>query len=531
MTQVLLLCALVVILCIASGKISSRLGIPSLLLFIGLGMVFGSDGLLKIPFDNYAFAEQICSVALIFIMFYGGFGTNWKKAKPVAKKAAWLSTLGVVLTALLTGLFCYFILRFPPLESLLVGSVLSSTDAASVFAVLRSKKLNLRHGTASLLEVESGSNDPASYMLTMSALTLMSGAKAGKLAYMFFSQIVYGILIGVIIALAARFVLKKFDFTKSGGLDSVFVFAIAIFAYALPATIGGNGYLSVYLAGIILGNSEIKNKISLVHFFDGITDLAQIAIFFLLGLLATPSRMPSILLPAIGIVLFLTFVARPLAVFTILGPARCTMQQQLLVSWAGLRGAASIVFAIMATVSDVYTKYDLFHIVFCVALFSVAFQGTLLPKVAQWLHMVSNDEDVLKTFTDYQDETEMQLIKVFVPEGHPYVGKMLNEIKMAIGALVVMIKRGSEYLIPHGDTVIQQGDMLVLGGEEYREEDQVKLRELKIGADHSWAGREIKELSLPSKTLIIMLKKGDGSMLVPNGETRIEADDVVVLSS
>ena len=368
MTSYILLVAAVILLCLSLNKMSNKLGIPMLLAYILLGMMFGTDGILKIPFDNFTIAEQICTVSLIFIMFYGGFGTNWKQAKPVAGKAVLLSTVGVILTAVTTGAFCHFILRMDFWESMLIGSVISSTDAASVFSILRSKRLNLKNNTASMLEVESGSNDPCSYMLTVIILTIMSGELSGSsLVVMIFSQINFGILVGVVVALAAAFILKKVNFATDG-FDTIFVFSMALVSYAGASMINGNGYLAAYIAGIILGNTPLHHKKSLVHFFDGITGLMQMLIFFLLGLLAYPSQLPKILPIALAIAVFLTFVARPVSVFAILMPFRCPVKQQLLVSWAGLRGAASIVFAIMATVSPAYTKNDLFHIVIFIVL-------------------------------------------------------------------------------------------------------------------------------------------------------------------
>lgn len=250
MPTLLLLCAVILILCLAGNRLSQKFGVPALLLFMGLGMLFGSDGLFKIPFDNYQFAEQICSIALIFIMFYGGFGTNWNAAKPVAVRAVLLSSAGVILTAALTGLFCYFILRFAFLESMLIGAVISSTDAASVFSILRSKKLNLKEHTASLLEIESGSNDPFSYMLTVIILTLMQGSSStGSIAYLIFSQVVYGAIFGVVIAIAAIWILRRLSFSQSG-MDTIFVLAVALLSYAIPSALGGNGYLSAYITGI-----------------------------------------------------------------------------------------------------------------------------------------------------------------------------------------------------------------------------------------------------------------------------------------
>lgn len=530
MATFLLIAALVVITCIICSGLSNRYGLPSLLIFIVLGMLFGSDGIFRIPFDNIAMAEQICSTALIFIMFYGGFVTNWTMAKPIAVKAVWLSTLGVVLTALATALFCHLILGMQPLESFLIGAVVSSTDAASVFSILRSKKLNLKHGSASLLEMESGSNDPASYMLTMIALLLFQGESTSMVLPMALKQIIFGIASGVLIAYAAIFILKKAGFMKEG-LDAIFVLAIAAAAYAAPQEIGGNGYLSAYLAGLILGNSKIKNKVSLIHFFDGVTQLSQISIFFLLGLLAFPSQLPAIFSTALFIALFLTFVARPFAVFAILTPARCSIRQSLLVSWAGLRGAASIVFAIMAVSGGADTNHDIFHIVFCIALVSVAFQGTLLPYCSRRLDMVDNQTSVLKTFNDYQEETQMQLIKTAIPKQHPWVGKSIRELKFMIDALVVMIKRNDETIIPKGDTVLHAGDFLILSGEAYHDDGDVALTEIQITASHPWLDKMIKELTLPDQTLIMIIRRADGTVLVPKGKNRIKEGDVLVLSN
>ena len=271
MAILLLLCCAVILSCIIANRFSNKFGMPALLCFMALGMIFGSDGLFKISFNNYTMTEQLCTVALIFIMFYGGFGTNWQTARPVAVKAGILSTFGVIVTALLTCFFCYKILHFSYSESFLIGSVLSSTDAASVFSILRSKNLSLKNSTAPLLEIESGSNDPMAYMLTMIALAMLSGDTGTSIPVMLFTQITFGAAVGVASAYIGIAVLQKGDIV-SEGMDTVFVIALALLSYALPTVIGGNGYLSVYLTGIILGNSPISNKITLVHFLTGLRD-------------------------------------------------------------------------------------------------------------------------------------------------------------------------------------------------------------------------------------------------------------------
>lgn len=529
----LLLIAVVIVACVFLNGLSGKLGIPVLLAFIALGMVFGSDGLLKIPFENYQFAETICSVALIFIMFYGGFGTSWSEARPVAGKAVMLSTLGVVFTAGFVGLFCMLVLKINWKESLLIGSVISSTDAASVFSVLRSRRLNLKENTASLLEVESGSNDPCSYMLTVLMLTLMSGSMtAGEVVWMVFAQIVFGVVCGVVIALAACFLMKKAP-VWDNGFDMAFVVAVALFSYAVPQLIGGNGYLSVYLAGIIMGNTKIPNKKSLVHFFDGFTGLMQMLIFFLLGLLAFPSQMPDIILPAVAIALFLTFIARPLSVALILTPQKCSVRQQILVSWSGLRGAASIVFAIMATISEAYMKNDLFHIVFCIVLLSISFQGTLIPFFSRKLDMIDDSGNVMRTFNDYSEEKPVQFVKLSIKkEGHPWMNRQVKEVELPPCTLLVMILREKEKIIPKGDTVFQKGDVAVLSAAAFTEEEEVQLSltEVEIGDKHEWRDKKIAEIALEKDQLMIIVERGDKT-IIPGGNVVLQKGDKVVVSS
>lgn len=244
MTQLLILVSLVILTCILCNRVTTKFGVPMLLAFILLGMVFGSEGLFRIPFDDFQFAETICSVALIFIMFYGGFSTSWKAARPAAGKAILLSSAGTIITALLTGLFCHLVLKFSMLEGMLTGAVLASTDAASVFSVLRSQKLSLKYNTDSLLEVESGSNDPFAYMLTIIFLSAMNGTSTQSIPVQIistaFSQVFFGVILGVAIAFAARWFLSNFNF-ETNGFDAAFMLATAVLAYALPSAVGGNG--------------------------------------------------------------------------------------------------------------------------------------------------------------------------------------------------------------------------------------------------------------------------------------------------
>ena len=518
--------AFIAMLCVLFDKISARLGIPMLLAFILLGMLFGSDGLFKIEFEDFQFAEQFCSIALIFIIFYGGFGTNWREGRRVAAQSALLSSVGVLLTTLLSGLFCHFALGFEWLESLLIGAVLGSTDAASVFSVLRSKKLGLKYATASMLELESGSNDPGAYMLTVILLSVMQGGgSAGEIAYMIFAQVVFGVLGGVLFSLIGLFACKRLK-AGSEGFEAIYVTALALLAYAVPAYFGGNGYLSAYILGIVLGNSSINNKKSLVNYFDGMTGIAQMSIFFLLGLLSFPSQMPAIILPAVLLFLFLTFIARPLAVSALLLPFRTKRNAIAVVAFAGFRGATSIVFAIMATVSEAQTQNDLFHMVFCVVLLSIALQGSLLPLVSKKLHMIDENENVMKTFTDYSSETHIRFIPLELDANHAWIGCRIRDITLPPKTRIVLILRGEERVIPKGNTTMLENDTLILSATESQPSDLVELAEQEIDSGHEWLGQRLADISLPD--MIIVLVKRNGKAFVPNGDTRLREHDRIV---
>lgn len=479
MTVIILAVALVILLCVLAERFSDKFGMPALILFMFIGMVFGSDGLFKIPFEDFKVAETVCSIALIFIMFYGGFNTKWKAAKSVAGKAVLLSTAGVLITAGITTVLCHYVLKLSFAESFMIGAVLSSTDAASVFSILRKKKLNLKDGTASILELESGSNDPVSYLLTIIAISAMNQEASDSIALTIVLQIVVAIIIGIVLAKLSVFVMTRTPLI-SEGLDMIFVIAMVLVCFGITAFLKGNTYLSVYLFGIILGNSRIKHKDTLISFFDGVTGLSQILIFFLIGLLTFPHKMPDIIPTAFAIVFFITVIARPIAVFLLLIPAKCSVRQCLLISWAGLRGAASSVFAITAVAAGISMKEDLFHIVFMVSLFSVAIQGTLLPAVSKKLDMVDDESDVRKTFNDYQDETSLQLVCMHIDSDHNWKDKMIKDVSIPKGWLALMIRRGKESVVTKGDTLLLENDSLILSVPPYTTNEKEHLYERVI---------------------------------------------------
>ena len=461
MVYVLALSSIVILSAIFTNRFLSALGIPALFFFLCLGLLFGSDGLFKIDYSDFELTKEISSIALGFIIFYGGFCTKWKTAKPALYQSIILSTFGVLFTAIAVGLFCYYALKLPLLESFLFGSVIGSTDAASVFSILKSKKLHLKEHTAPLLELESGSNDPMSYILVVLALTLMQGESPEFVFWLFLKQMILGILTGVFVAKCAIYIFQKTKVVTDGN-DSLFVISLVLASYLLPMIYDGNPFLAVYFFGIILGNSRIDNKISMMNFFDSLTKLAQIGIFFILGLLATPTKLPDVLNSGVLIFLFLTLVARPIVVFILLSPFKSSVGQKILVAWAGLRGVASIVFAIIAMDSNVELDYDLFHLVFLISVLSVAFQGTILPWIARVSDMIDEKIDIRKTFNDYQEECAVKFMRVTVPLKHQWIGKKISEISFPESSLVLYIKRDGKRILPQNSTKIKEGDRITL---------------------------------------------------------------------
>lgn len=519
--------SVIILLCILAEKFSDKFGLPALILFMFIGMVFGSDGIFGIAFDDFSLAENVCSIALVFIMFYSGFNTKWSAAKAYSVKAVSLSTVGVVLTALITMLLCHYLLRLSWAESFLIGAVLSSTDAASVFSILRKKRLNLKDGTASILEVESGSNDPMSFMLTTIAVGFFGATESGSVVLMVVLQMLVGIVAGIAAAMITLWISKKTRLI-SDGLDTIFLIGMVLLCYALSSLLRGNAYLSLYLFGIIIGNSRIRSKQTLIPFFDGVTSLSQILVFFVIGLLSYPSQMPGIMSIAVAIAVFLTLVARPITVLLLLVIQKCSLRQCALISWAGLRGASSCVFAIMAVATGITMHQDLFHIVFMTTLISVAIQGGLLPLVAKKLQMIDNNADVTKTFNDYQEETSLQLMRMYIPQDHNWIHRKIKDVSMPYGSLAIMIKRGDESIITKGDTEILPHDTLILSVPPYVPTEDEQLQELLIDKKHRWCNQTIGALSLSDDELIALIIR-NGQTIIPDGKTVIHEGDSVVV--
>lgn len=528
-TLFLILIVVVILTCIWLNNISARIGVPTLLAFIVLGIVFGNVGAIPVYLDNHSFAKDVCTVALIFIMFYGGFGTRWETVRPVVRESVLLASAGVIATAGLTGLFCRFALSWGWAESFLLGSVVSSTDAASVFSILRSKRLGLKNHTAPMLEMESGSNDPCSYMLTAIMISVINGTASGlSVVWLVFAQLAFGALSGWAIARIASAVLQNIKFTTDG-FDTLFVFATAIAAYAVPDLIGGNGYLSAYIVGVMLGNEEFRGKKPMVGFFDGLTGLMQVLIFFLLGLLARPAMLHKAILPALAISAFMLLIGRPVAVFSILTPFRkYSSRQQGLISFVGLRGAASIVFAIMAVTGVPTLRTDLFNTVFCIVLISISLQGSLIPWISRKLDMTDASADVMKTFNDYSENTEMQFSQIDIKEGCSWDGKMIKELGLPQDMLIVLVLRNDGHIMARGDTKLLAGDKVIVISKTY-EDTETYLIEKTVKPDGKRAGHAIRDFS--SDGLILLVRRGTREF-IPHGNTVLhEGDSLVILKT
>ncbi len=519
--------SLVILLCVISEKFSYKVKVPALIFFMFVGMLFGTDGILQIEYSDFKSAEMICSIGLIFIMFDGGFNTNWRSARPYVVKAVSLSTVGVLLTAVFTTLCCHFLMKLSLQESFLVSAVLASTDAASVFSILKSNNLDLKDGTSSILEVESGSNDPMAYLLTVTAIGIMSSGQTGNIVLMIVVQLAVGLVMGFLFAYASRYILSLKN-ALTDGLDVIFILAIVMLCYSVTDKLGGNAYLSVYILGLYLGNSRMNSKKAILSFFNELTSLLQILIFFVIGLLSFPKSMPASIPFSLAIAGILTFISRPLMSVLLLLPQKCSLRQCLLISWAGLRGASSIVFAIVAVSSGIALSFDLFHVVFLVSLLSIAVQGAFLAPISRWLRLVEEEANVYKTFNDYEESVDFQFTRIRVKEGSSWAGKKVKEVDFPAGAQAVMIKRKGRSFAARGSSILEAGDDLILNMPPYYPGDRERVMEVDVYRNHKWAGKTVEELKIPSNQLIIMVIR-DEEKIIPNGDTLIKEGDVLLL--
>ena len=393
--NILLIGSILLFVSIVVGKTGYRFGVPALLLFLLVGMLFGSDGL-GLQFHNAKIAQFIGMVALSVILFSGGMDTKFKEIRPILSPGIVLSTVGVFLTALFTGLFIWYLsgmswtnIHFPLITSLLLASTMSSTDSASVFAILRSQKMNLKHNLRPMLELESGSNDPMAYMLTIVLIQFIQsdGMGTGNIIGSFIIQFLVGAAAGYILGKLAILILNKINIDNQS-LYPILLLSFVFFTFAITDLLRGNGYLAVYIAGMMVGNHKITFRKEIATFMDGLTWLFQIIMFLMLGLLVNPHEMIEVAVVALLIGVFMIVIGRPLSVFLCLLPFRkITLKSRLFVSWVGLRGAVPIIFATYPVVANVEGSNMIFNIVFFITIVSLIVQGTSVSFVARLLHL------------------------------------------------------------------------------------------------------------------------------------------------
>lgn len=463
--NILLVGSVLLLVSIIVGKTSYKFGVPTLLLFLAIGMLAGSDGIGGINFDKPEIAQFIGIVALNFILFSGGLDTNWKSVKPILKEGLALSTLGVLLTAVTLGTFVWFVTDFTIYESMLLGSIVSSTDAAAVFSILRSKSLALKTNLRPTLELESGSNDPMAYVLTIAFLTLVINQDLSLVSIipMFLQQMILGGIAGFAFGRFSKYIINKIKLDFEG-LYPVLVIALMFITFSATDFLGGNGFLAIYICAVYLGNQELIHKKTILKMYDGLAWLMQIVLFLTLGLLVFPTQV----FPYIGIglliSLFLIVVARPISVFLSLLFFKMKLRRRFYISWVGLRGAVPIVFATYPLLAGIEKANMIFNIVFFISVTSILIQGTTLSIFAKWLNValpekVKPKSEIEKFITDFP-KSNMKEIEI-LPE-YFAVKKRIIDLNFPKSAFIVMIKRNGEYLRPGGSTIIEANDTLMV---------------------------------------------------------------------
>lgn len=475
--NVLLIGSILLFVSIVVGKTGYRFGVPTLLLFLVVGMLFGSDGL-GIQFHDAKEAQFIGMVALSIILFSGGMDTKFSEIRPVLRPGILLSTLGVLFTALFTGLFIWWLsgldgtnIHFPLTVSILLAATMSSTDSASVFAILRSQKMNLKHNLRPMLELESGSNDPMAYMLTIVMIQLSlsgSGTDWFSIALSFGIQFLVGAAAGYLLGKLAILMLNRLNIDNQA-LYPILLLSFVFFTFAITDRLQGNGYLAVYIAGMMVGNHRIMHRKEIYTFMDGLSWLFQIIMFLCLGLLVNPHEMVEVSVVALLISLFMIVVGRPLSVWLCLLPfgRHISMRSRLFVSWVGLRGAVPIIFATYPVVREVPGAGQIFNIVFFITIVSLIVQGTTVSRMARWLGLSTPLPQNGNTFgVELPEEMGSDLRDLTVTAELLAQGTTLKELNLPQGTLVMIVKRGDDHLVPNGSLRLQLGDKLLLISEK-----------------------------------------------------------------
>jgi potassium/hydrogen antiporter len=459
--NILFIGSLLLLISIMAGQTSSRFGVPTLIFFLIVGVLAGSEGIGGIAFDNPQIAQFIGVVALNFILFSGGLDTDWNHVKPLVWRGISLSTIGVFVTAFAVGIFVHLVFGFTLAEGLLLGSVVSATDAAAVFSILRSRGVKLKGSLSPVLEFESGSNDPMAYFLTISLTSVIANGNVSGLELVidFLQEFIIGAAMGFAMGKVSHWLINRIKL-EADGLYPVLLLALAMFTYSATHFIGGNGFLAIYLSAVVLGNSNFIHKRTLIRFYEGQAWLMQIVLFLTLGLLVFPSRIVSVAGMGLLISFFLIFVARPIGVFTSLAFFKTNLRSKLFLSWVGLRGGVPIVFATYPLLAGLEKSSLIFNLVFFISVTSVLFQGTTLAFVAKLLGVAAPASSSKTEITNPLEQHRSQLTEIHVPRTSSMVGKRIVNLKIPATVSITYIRRGQNYIQPVGATIIQAGDVL-----------------------------------------------------------------------
>ena len=470
--NILLIGAVLLMAGILIQKPGYRFGIPALLLFLVVGMIFGCDGL-GVQFDDVRGAQFVGMVSLSIILFAGGLGTRIKDIKPILAPGIVLSTVGVLLTTAITGIFVWWIsglswtsIHFALLPSMLLAATMSSTDSASVFGILGAQKMNLKHNLRPTLELESGSNDPMAYLITtmlVDVLVTGDSVTVVSLLRIFLVQFVLGALLGFAFGRLGVWMLNRLNLDNRA-LYPIMAVAICFLTFSLTDTLGGNGYLAIYVTGIVIGNEKVSFRRETITFIDGLSWLCQIVMFLMLGLLVNPLEMWQVAGMALLIGLFMIVVARPISVFFSLIPfSNIPFKGKVFISWVGLRGAVPILFATYPVVAGLEDHYTIFNIVFFITILSLLVQGTTITSMAQYLKL---SEPLLNDVSDFgveiPEDSGSSLKDLYVTATMLEKGCFVRDLHLPQGQLVMMVKRDKELLVPNGQLELLEGDHLLI---------------------------------------------------------------------
>ena len=461
--EILLIVSILLISAILLNKIGGKVGVPSLLIFILVGIIAGSDVTGGIYFEDYYLSQFIGIVAISYILFMGGLSVDIDELKPVFKEGAVLATAGVFVTGIVTGFLCYYFLDLSLLECMLLGGIISSTDAAAVFSVLRSKSISLTNNLKPLLEFESGSNDPMAVFLTVGMIGLITAqSDLSYLVFDFFKQMILGVFSGYLTAKATVWLINKIKL-EYDSLYLVITLASVLFTYSFISLIGGNGFIGVYVCGLVMASMKFVNKKTLIKFHDATAWIMQITMFLILGLLVNFKYGFTFVRQAFCVAMVLTFIARPVAVLLTTIPFKRPFREKLMISWVGLRGAAPIVLATFPLTANIPNSSEIFNIVFFVVIISVLLQGTTISYVAKKLKVDAPLDVEHKSILEYDgSHTNNKMIEFTVPENSQICGKQIFELNLPQGSLVSLIYKNGDYIIPTGSTIIEACDVLFM---------------------------------------------------------------------